>query len=108
VSSHERLSVALGPRSYDILVGDDLIAEAGRHIAPLVSRERVFVITDANLAGLHLARLERALKEAGLSYEAVVLPAGEQTKDFHHLEILIEKLLDMKIERGSTSPSAAA
>jgi 3-dehydroquinate synthase len=102
VSSHERLRVALGARSYDILVGDDLIAEAGRHIAPLVKQERVFVVTDANLAKLHLARLERALKEAGLDYEAVVLPAGEQTKDFHHLESLVEQLLDMKIERGST------
>ena len=102
MSSHERLGVALGARSYDILVGDDLIAEAGRHIAPLLSRKRVFVVTDTNLAELHLARLERALKEAGLDYEAVVLPAGEQTKDFHHLESLVERLLDMKIERGST------
>ncbi len=102
MSSHERLGVALGARSYDILVGDDLIAEAGRHIAPLVTRERVFVVTDATLAELHLARLERALKAAGLDCEAVVLPAGERTKDFHHLESLVEQLLDMKIERGST------
>ncbi len=50
MSSHERLGVALGARSYDVLVGDDLLAEAGRHIAPLVTRERVFVVTDANLA----------------------------------------------------------
>ena len=102
MSGHERLSVALGARGYDILVGDDLIAEAGRHIAPRVARERVFVVTDANLAELHLARLERALKEAGLDVETVVLPAGEQTKNFQHLETLIEQLLDMKIERGST------
>ncbi|MCH8155855.1 MAG: 3-dehydroquinate synthase, partial [Proteobacteria bacterium] len=102
MSSHERLGVALGARSYDILVGDDLIAEAGRHIAPLVTRERVFVVTDANLAELHLARLERALTAAGLDCEAVVLPAGERTKDFHHLESLVERLLDLKIERGST------
>ena len=102
MSSHERLGIALGARSYDVLVGDDLIAEAGRHIAPLVTRERVFVVTDANLAELHLARLERALTAAGLDCEAVVLPAGERTKDFHHLESLVEQLLDLKIERGST------
>ncbi len=99
---HERLDVALGARSYDILVGDGLIAEAGRHIAPLLKRKRVFVITDANLAKLHLARLERALDEADLTYEAIVLPPGEQTKSFEHLETLVERLLEMKIERGST------
>ncbi len=102
MSGHERLGVALGARSYDILVGDGLIAEAGRHIAPLVTRKRVFVVTDANLAELHLARLERALTDAGLDTEAVVLPAGERTKDFHHLESLVEQLIEMKIERGST------
>jgi len=102
VTSHERLGVALGARSYDILVGDGLIAEAGRHIAPLLKRDRVFVVTDANLAELHLARLERALDEANLTYEAIVLPPGEQTKDFGHLETLVERLIEMKIERGST------
>jgi 3-dehydroquinate synthase len=102
VTQHERLGVALGRRSYDILVGDDLIAEAGRHIAPLLKRDRVFVVTDANLAELHLARLERALDEADLTYEAIVLPPGEQTKSFEHLETLVERLLEMKIERGST------
>ena len=102
MTSHERLGVALGARSYDILVGDDLIAEAGRHIAPLLRQDRVFVVTDANVAELHLARLERALDEANLAYEAVVLPPGEQTKDFEHLESLVERLLEMKIERGST------
>jgi 3-dehydroquinate synthase len=102
VNGHERLGVALGTRSYDILVGDGLIAEAGRHIAPLVTGARVFVVTDANLAELHLARLERALEDAKLDYETVVLPAGERTKDFHHLESLVERLIDLKIERGST------
>ncbi len=76
MSSHERQRVALGERSYDILVGDDLIAEAGRHMVPVLRRKRVFVITDATVAGLHLAALERALDDAGIAYEAVVLPPG--------------------------------
>jgi 3-dehydroquinate synthase len=99
VSGHQRLGVALGERSYDILVGDDLIAEAGRHMAPVLRRKRVFVITDTTVAGLHLAALERALDQAGVAYEAVVLPPGERTKEFEHLETLVERLLEMRVER---------
>ncbi len=101
MTSHERLRVALGDRSYDILVGSDLVAEAGRHVAPVLGGKRVFVVTDSNLAELHLATLERSLDEAGIAYEAVVLPPGEQTKSFEHLEALVERLLALKIERRS-------
>ncbi len=99
MSNHERQRVALGERSYDILVGNDLIAEAGRHMAPVLRRKRVFVITDTTVAELHLAALERALDQAGIAYEAVVLPPGERTKDFEHLETLVERLLEIGVER---------
>ncbi len=98
---HERLRVELGARSYDILVGEGLLATAGRWIAPLAGGPRVFVITDENVRALHLATLERALDDAGLACEALVLPAGEQTKDFQHLENLTGRLLALKVERRS-------
>ena len=36
----DSLRVELGPRSYDILIGENLIAEAGSHIAPLLKHKR--------------------------------------------------------------------
>ncbi len=48
------VSVALGERSYDILVGPDLLADAARHLGPLIARPPVVVVTDRNVAGLHL------------------------------------------------------
>jgi 3-dehydroquinate synthase len=95
----ERLRVALGERSYDIVVGEEILAEAGRHMAPVLRQPRVFVVTDQRVADLHLAGLERALDEAGIDYDALVLPPGEQTKDFAHLEDLAGRLLDRKVER---------
>lgn len=101
MSAQESLRVALGNRSYDILVGEGLLATAGQRIAALAGGRRVFVVTDDAVAALHLATLERALDGAGLPYEALVLPAGEQTKDFGHLESLANRLLAMKLERAS-------
>jgi 3-dehydroquinate synthase len=99
VSRTERLTVELADRRYDILVGDGLLAAAGEHIAPLLRHKRVMVVTDETVAALHLAALERSLEAHGIAFEAFVMPAGEQTKDFSHLELLLDRLLEAKVER---------
>ncbi len=101
MSSDSRLRVDLGPRSYDILIGPGLIAEAGRHIRPLVSCAPSFVITDSHVAALHLPMLAASLERAGIAHETAILPPGEQTKDFAHLANLTEELLSKQVERGS-------
>ena len=101
MSGHACLQVGLAQRSYDILVGEGLLASTGHHMAPLLKQKRVMLITDQNVAGLHLATVERALDDAGIGYEALVLPAGEKTKDFSHLETLVERLLEAKVERDT-------
>jgi len=96
------LQVSLGERSYDILVGPGLLAQAGALIRPLLSSPRVFVVTDENIEKLHLETLKDSLDEAGIENHGVVLPAGEQTKDFAHLESLLDAMLDARCERGTT------
>ncbi|MCB1491272.1 MAG: iron-containing alcohol dehydrogenase, partial [Rhodobiaceae bacterium] len=92
--------VALGERSYEILIGDDLIGEAGAFVNAAVAPRQVAVVTDENVAPLHLARLEASLKAAGIAVFSHVLPAGEGTKSFAALEDLLDRLLADGIERG--------
>src|SRR5260370_9247347 len=98
MSSDSRLRVELGKRSYDSLIGAGLIADAGRHIRPLA--DRALIVTDANVASLHLPTLQAALERAGIAQRTVRLPAGEQTKDFAYLARLSEEILSHRIERG--------
>jgi 3-dehydroquinate synthase len=98
--STERLGVDLGDRSYDILIGDGLLADAGRLMAPMLRSDQVAVITDENVvAAGHLATLERALDAADISCRVIVLEPGEQTKDFQHLERVTTDLLAAGIDR---------
>jgi 3-dehydroquinate synthase len=101
MSSPSRLRVELDSRSYDILIGPGLIAEAGAHIRPLLDQPRAIVVTDSHVAALHLPILTAALERAGIAVDAIVLPPGEQTKDFAHLARLCEELLARRIERRS-------
>jgi len=97
-----RVHVDLGERGYDILIGPGLVGEAGAHMAPLLGTRRLLPLTDATVAGLHLEPLLRSLADAGCrAAEPVVVPAGEKTKDFAHLEEVMEALLSRGIERGS-------
>ena len=99
MSSHETVRVDLGPRGYDIIVGDDVLAEAGKSMAPILRAPRVIVITDNHVAPLHLDALMRSLANAEIAAEAIVLPAGEQTKNFTHFEKLLGEILGRGIDR---------
>jgi 3-dehydroquinate synthase len=46
--------VALGDRSYDIVIGRGAIASLGARIEALRPRARVFIVTDRNIALHHL------------------------------------------------------
>ena len=94
--------VELADRSYDIVIGPGILADAGSRVAPLIGRRPVVVVSDANVAVRHLGTLEAALDAAGLKRQpAIVLPPGEKTKDFAHLEQLLDELLGRGIERST-------
>ena len=96
------LPVDLGERSYDILVGDGLLAGAGKLISPVLAEPRAVVITDENVEKHYLGTLEKSLDESGIDHQSIALKAGEQTKNFAHVEALWGQLLDHRVERTTT------
>lgn len=95
------VAVSLGDRSYDILIGPGLIAGAGREIAARLPAARVAIVTDANVAALHLDALRAGLLAGGVGIGAeIVLPAGEKTKSFSFFESTVEAVIGARLERG--------
>ena len=87
-------------RSYDIVIGEDILARAGALIAPMLTNKRVGIVTDETVAELHLGALTESLSAAGIDSRAYVLPAGEGTKSFAQLESLMSDMLDAGYERA--------
>jgi 3-dehydroquinate synthase len=100
-ADHETVRVDLAARSYDILVGQGLLAETGHHVGAVAKGRRCVVITDEAVAPLYLDAVRAGLEGAGLNAEAIVLPEGEHTKDLRHLGDLADRLLDLRIDRSS-------
>lgn len=97
----QTVHVPLGDRAYDVRIGEGLIDRAGAHIAPLLGKKkRVCVITENNVAKLHLDALRTGLAQAGIDMEALILPAGESTKCWAELTKSVEWLLEQKVERN--------
>jgi len=94
------VNVDLGDRSYEVRIGRGLLARAGVEIAVLLHRPQVFILTDETVAGLHLDALQTGLSKAGISSEALSLPAGEATKSWSELTRAVEWLLQERVERN--------
>ncbi len=95
-----RLRLHAASRTYEIIIGDGLIADAAGYLDAVMTGRRVAVVSDETVAGHHLARLRASLDGAGIERHEVILPPGEETKNFAQLERLLDALLEARIERG--------
>ena len=98
------LSATKSNRSYDIVIGQGILAgQAGEYLSSLLESKKVCIVTDETVAKLYLVKLMKALEEAGFkACPPIILPAGEQTKNFQQLQYIIEKCLSYKLGRDST------
>lgn len=98
----EQVTVSLGERAYEVLVGDQLIDRCGSLVRKYVNPPSVIIVTDENIAGQYLPQVERSLKDEGFSAVATaVVPAGETSKDIHHLARLYDACFAARLERHS-------
>jgi 3-dehydroquinate synthetase len=58
------------------------------------------IVTDENVARLHLPQLLSSLRAHNIGADAIVLPPGEQTKSFASLERLCRELIRLGVERS--------
>ena len=94
------VNVALGDRAYDVLIGPDLLVQAGTLIAQHLGPVKCGIVTDENVARAHLSVLEKSLQAQGRHAGTVILKPGEATKSFAQVGPLCERLLELGLERG--------
>ncbi len=94
-----RLSLALSGGSYDVVVGNNLLARAGALLAPVLPQKRCVVVTDDIVAPLHLATLLAGLAETGFEARHITVQAGERSKSLPVLTAITDQLLEYAVER---------
>lgn len=96
-----KLRVGLGDRSYSILVGTGLLADAGGEIATLLPSARITIVTNQTVAALFLKRVTDSLDQAGFRTRSIEIGDGEEHKNLASLASIYDRLLEDGTDRGS-------
>ena len=98
---HLTLNVDLGERSYPIVIGPGLLDD-GALLARHVQGQKVAIVTNTTVAPLYLERVAGHLRAAGRDVVEIVLPDGEEHKNWQSLNLVYDALLQNKCDRKTT------
>ena len=97
----QSLVVNLNERSYPIHIGAHLL-EQPELILPHFAQQQIAVITNTTVAPLYLDRLAHTLDQHGVKVIPIILPDGEQYKNWETLNLVYDALLTRRCERKTT------
>ncbi len=92
--------VDLAARSYDVVVGSDLLSCEQENLASWLRGRRAVVVTDENVFRLHGAMLVQSLRRIGADASIITVAPGEESKSFRVLERLTDDMLALELSRS--------
>ncbi len=95
------IPVALGARSYDIVLHPGLLSTVGDKLNAFTASPKVAVVTDRHVASHYLQKTLRSLRKAGYDPTEIILPPGERTKTLGTVAKVLDTLARHKFERQS-------
>ncbi len=99
MAEEQRVTVGLPDRGYEVRIGEDILREVGPEAAARRLGPHCAILTDENVETLHLDVVVESLQSAGIVTHVVVLPPGEGTKSFAHLEGALRTLVRSGLDR---------
>jgi len=100
-AAQRTLNVDLGERSYPIMIGPGLLADPAALVRH-VGGHKAAIVTNTTVAPLYLERVAAPLRAAGKEVVEIVLPDGEEHKQWGSLMTVFDALLANKCDRKTT------
>ena len=97
---HERVDIALGERSYPILIGPRLLEDA-QLLSTHITARSLLIVTNETVAPLYLAKLQSALQ--GRRVATLILPDGEQHKTLATYSRILDALIAERMNRDAAA-----
>lgn len=94
--------VNLGPRSYLVQVGRDLLKTLGEEVnKKMPDRVKCAVITDSNVGPLYAETVLQSLRAVGKEPHLITVPAGESSKSLTWSESVLGEMVRFGLDRKS-------
>ncbi len=98
---HREINVALPGAPSRVLVGCNLLGEAGRLVREAGLAGPAVVVTDSKVGPLHAAPVLESLEAAGIAASLVEIPAGEQSKSLAVAGEVCDAMIARGLDRNS-------
>jgi 3-dehydroquinate synthase len=95
------VTIKLGPRSYPVHIGENLLDETGRICRGLLLKGRAAIVSDRKVADLYGERVSDALAKEGFKVSAHLVDPGEPSKSFSVAAALCEDFARHGVDRQS-------
>lgn len=87
-------------RPYSILIGQELLHDAGQYISECITPCKACVVTDSTVNGLYAQVIMSSLIEHGFQASKIVFPSGEHSKNLSTYSNILEALADEGLSRS--------
>lgn len=95
------IRVDLGNRSYDILIHNNILPSIGEKIADMGFSGKLGLVSNPLVYSLYGDTVFNALKKAGFDVTLVLIPDGEEFKDYNWAYYILGELLKNGLDRKS-------
>ncbi|WP_239352050.1 3-dehydroquinate synthase [Snodgrassella communis] len=95
------LSVATASHQYPIFIGSHLLESAKNILAPYLNN-KIAIISNDTVAALYLPQWQQILTQSGHEHFSIILPDGEQYKNWQTLNLIYDGLMQHRAERQTT------
>jgi 3-dehydroquinate synthase len=95
----QQIRVDLGPRSYDVWIGEGLLDQAAAHLDRCGIRGRLALLTHPRIEALYGRTLAGRLEEAGYGVVPIVVPPSESSKSLRMAGRIYDALIDARFDR---------
>lgn len=106
-SATETVHVSLGDRSYEIILGADLIPAAASHVQPWLAKRfgarpprTALIVTDRNVLQ-HAETVQRSLKSGGVDAAIFPVDPGETSKSLAVTASLYDRFVERQADRNT-------
>ena len=97
----ESLTVSLADRSYSIHIGPGVLSQSDL-LLPHLTSAKVVIVSNTTVAPLYADAVSASLRDAGVESSRILLPDGEQFKNWETLNSVFDFLLEKRCDRSTT------
>ena len=95
------IKVRAGEQGYDVVVGPNLLGQAGELISQKLGGPACAIISDDKVAGLFAEKVRQSLTSAGFQAALLTVPAGEGSKAMTEAEAICGRMSEAGLDRTS-------